>query len=240
MTIKQQREPIFNVPAVLIVMIGLLVLVHAAILLLSEAQEEWLLWTLAFVPARYGALASEIPGASWAWATSPITHILVHGGIAHLVINSAWLLAVGAPISRRMEPARFIAFFFLCGIAGAALFLIVNPGIPALMVGASGAISGLMAAVFRLMFAADDAEGRRALRERPADAPRLSLKATFTNHRSLTAIGVWVLVNFLFAFGLGGLSAPGGVAWEAHLGGFFAGLALLDVFDRGREVEEPA
>lgn len=240
MTIKQQREPIFNVPTVLVVLVGLLVLVHLASLLLSEAQEEWLLWTLAFVPARYGWLAAEIPGASWAWATSPITHILVHGGVAHLVVNCAWLLAVGAPIARRMDTARFITFFVLCGMAGAGLFLIVNPSAPAPMVGASGAISGLMAAVFRLMFAADDFEGRRALRENPAAAPRLSLKATLTNRRALTAIGVWVLVNFLFAFGLGGLSAPGGVAWEAHLGGFFAGLVLFDAFDEGAEIETPA
>ena len=156
-----------------------------------------------------------------------------------LVRHSAWLLAVGAPISRRMDVVRFVLFFVLCGIAGALLFLIVNPSIPAPMVGASGAISGLMAAVFRLMFAADDVEGRRALRENPASAPRLSLKATFTDRRALTAIGVWVLVNFLFAFGLGGLSAPGGVAWEAHLGGFFAGLVLFDLLDGGREVESP-
>lgn len=239
MTIKQQREPIFNVPTILMLIVGLLAVVHFGRDLLNEQQEEWLLWTLAFVPARFGPHAADVPGPAWAAVTSFVTHILVHGGLAHLVINSAWLLAVGAPISKRMDGLRFITFFVLCGVAGAALFLIVNPSLPAPMVGASGAISGLMAAVFRLMFAADGIEGRRTLRENPADAPRLSLRATFTNRRAMTAIGVWVMVNFLFAFGLGGLSTPGGVAWEAHLGGFFAGLLAFDLFDRGREVEQP-
>ena len=102
------------------------------------------------------------------------------------------------------------------------------------MVGASGAVSGLMAAVFRLMFAADTPYDRYVLREHPIDAPRLSLVETFSRRNSAVAILVWVVINFVFAYGFGALDSPGGIAWEAHLGGFFTGLFAFALFDQGR------
>ncbi len=108
------------------------------------------------------------------------------------------------------------------------------------MVGASGAISGLMGAVFRLMFAADDAATRRVLHEDAAAAPRLSLRSTLTSRRALAAILIWVGVNALAALGLGELSSAGAIAWEAHVGGFFTGLLAFELFDRGNPAESLA
>ena len=229
----QAREPIFNVPAVVVGLVAVFAVVHVARELLGEDDADWLVIALAFVPGRYGELGAEVPGAPWAAATSFFTHMLVHGNVSHLVINSAWLLAVGTPIARRLGVARFVGFFTLCGVAGAGLFGVVHWAEMVPMVGASGAISGLMGAVFRLLYAAHDMSGRMLLREHPEVAPCLSLVETFTDRPALTAIAVWVIVNFVFAVGLGGLVAPGGVAWEAHLGGFFAGLLAFGVFDRG-------
>lgn len=232
-----QGEPIFNAPAVIMAMLAVLALVHAGREFMSETQDAWVVLTLAFVPARYGELAAQWPGAPWAAPASFVTHALLHGDLMHLGVNSAWLLAVGTPVARRMDAARFVAFTALCAAGGALMFLAINPNLQAPMVGASGAISGLMAAVFRLMYAADDSEGWRQLRDDPAHAPRLSLKATFTNRRSLTAILVWVALNFVFAFALSGVISMGSIAWEAHLGGFFAGLLAFDLFDRGEATD---
>ena len=67
----------------------------------------------------------------------------------HLLINSAWFLAFATPVARRIGPVRFLAFFLLCGVGGALLYLPFNS---APMVGASGAISGLMGAAMRFLF----------------------------------------------------------------------------------------
>lgn len=231
---ERAGQPIFNAPTVVVGLVAAMAIVHAGReLLLSENDADWWTIALAFVPGRYGDSGGELPGAPYAAVTSVVTHMLVHGNFAHIAINSAWLLAVGTPVARRMPAGAFLAFFGLCGVAGAALFWVFNIGLMAPMVGASGAISGLMAAVFRLMYGADGSAGWHLLREHPEAAPCLSLRATLASRPALTAIGVWVAVNFVFAFGLGGLAAPGGVAWEAHLGGFFAGLLAFGLFDRG-------
>ena len=145
-----------------------------------------------------------------------------------------------------------VSIWQLLLVAGVALFASVLGGVAGYgtgalmplvlvpMVGASGAVSGLMGALFRLMFAAQDPSSRWLLREHPEEAPALSLRETFTNRSALTAIAAWVLVNFIAAFGLGTFGTPGAVAWEAHLGGFFTGLLAFDLFDRTRSRPAPA
>jgi membrane associated rhomboid family serine protease len=227
---EQQR--MFNAPVVVVALLGLLAFVHGARQLLSERHDDWVVQVLALIPARFDVVG--MPGDPWAGPMSFFSHALLHGDWLHLAINGAWLLAVGSPIARRMSSALFILYFALCAAGGALLFLAMHPGLNVTMVGASGAISGLMGGVFRLLFAASTPDQREVLRERPAEAARLSLRETFTSRQALTAIAVWVVVNMLAAFGLGALDAPGGIAWEAHLGGFFTGLLTFDLFDRGR------
>lgn len=240
MSEPQAREPMFNAPAVVVALVAVFVAIHLGRELLSQQDDNWWVLATAFIPARYGGLAEELPGFPWSLPLSFVTHALLHGDFLHLAVNSAWLLAVGTPIARRMPPLMFLAFSAVCGIGGAVMFLALHPGLAAPMVGASGAISGLMAAVFRLMFAADDAYGRQILREQPADAPRLTLRSMFTRRSPLTAIIVWVVVNFVAAVGLGSLSGAGSIAWEAHLGGFFTGLLAFQLFDRGNPAERSA
>lgn len=229
---ERPREPIFNVPAVVVVLIAIFVAIHLGRELLDRQQEDWLLWTLAFVPARMSEFGGRVPGPQWATYTSFITHMLVHGDLVHLAVNSAWLLAVGTPVARRMNWASFLLFATLCGIGGALFFLAVNPGLRSPMIGASGAISGLMAAMFRLIYAANDAYGRAVLREQTEHAPSLSLTGILRSRPALMAIVVWVAINLVFGLGVGDMMSGAGIAWEAHLGGFFTGLLLFGLFDR--------
>lgn len=230
-------EPIFNVPSVVVGLLAVLAVVHLGRELLAESQDDWLVYALAFVPARYSGSAGDIPGAPWAAVTSLLTHAVVHGNVTHLGVNAIWLLAVGTPLAWRMTAVPFLAFTAVCAVGGALLFLLLNIGLEAPMVGASGAISGLMGAVFRLIYAADGRAGWILLREHPELAPRLSLPGLVRNQRAAIAIGVWVVMNFVFAFATSGTAAPGGIAWEAHLGGFFTGLLTFGLFDPGPKAE---
>jgi membrane associated rhomboid family serine protease len=229
----QSREPVFNAPASVVWLIGLLALIHAGRWLLTEEQDAWVVLALGFIPARYSEFGSLLPGGETAKFTSFLTHMLLHGDLTHLIVNCAWLLAVGSVLARRIGAARLLGLSIVCGIAGALVFLLVNPNLQTPVIGASGAISGLMGAVFRLIFATDTPRERMLLREEPRKVPRLGLLATFTDRRSLAAILLWVVINMVFAWWLGGLLTEDGIAWEAHVGGFFAGLLAFDAFDTG-------
>jgi membrane associated rhomboid family serine protease len=229
------REPIFNVPGVVLGLLVVFVAVHLLLwVILPTADSEWLMVALAFVPARLHGEAAGIPGGDVAVVTSFVTHQFVHGNLAHLAINSAWLLAFGSPIARRTDPLRFLAFFLLCGIAGALLYLVVNGNAQILVVGASGAISGLMGAAFRFVFRSMGqgmGRGPRGMAD-VSRTPLMSLAGTLQDRRILMVIVGWTVLNVLLAQGAAGFTEAAGIAWEAHLGGFYAGLLLYGFFDR--------
>jgi membrane associated rhomboid family serine protease len=222
-----QRQPIFNAPTVVLALLGALVAVHVGRELLGADADEWLLQLLAFIPERLGPGAADFVGGRLAELTQFITHIFVHGDLTHLLINSAWFLAFATPVARRIGTLRFLAFFLLCGIGGALLFLPFNT-MP--MVGASGAISGLMGAALRFLFV--------PLTDGDADAlagdvrpPLLSLSQSLTDRRILIAIAAWTLLNVLAARGAQAILQERSIAWEAHLGGFFCGFLAFGLFD---------
>jgi membrane associated rhomboid family serine protease len=227
-----RRQPIFNAPSSVLALLAGCGLVHALRSLLSENQDAFLILSLGFIPARYGAIGNEIPGPALASVSSFVTHMFVHANATHLIVNSAWLLVFGSAIARRIGDARFLLFSLVCGAGGALGFLCLNPGLDVPMIGASGALSGLMGGVIRFLFSALDTSHGRPSREQPWAAPRMSLGQMARDRRAIVAIGLWIILNFLMALGLGGLAEPGVIAWEAHLGGFFTGLLSFGLFDR--------
>jgi membrane associated rhomboid family serine protease len=227
-----QRQPIFNAPAIVVALLGAFVAVFLALDptygLLPEATRGELLDLLAFFPVRLEGGASMLPGGRAAAATQFVTHMFVHGDAMHLAINSAWFLAFGTPIARRLGPVRFLAFFLACGIGGALLFLLFNV---APMVGASGAISGLMAATMRFLLLPLSEGDAEALAGETRQPPLLSLYESLTDRRILIAIAAWTLLNVLLALAAPSLLDGRSIAWEAHLGGFFTGLLTFGLFD---------
>ncbi len=225
-----ERQPIFNAPGVVVAVLGAFVAVFLAADpawgLLPDDTRGYLLALLAFIPERLGDGA--LPGGRLAGATQFVTHIFVHGDFVHLAINSAWFLAMGTPVARRLGTVRFLAFFLLCGIGGALLFLPFN-GAP--MVGASGAISGLMGGALRFLFVplTDGEPGPLASKARRADL--LSLYDTLTDRRILIGIGAWTVLNIVAALAAPAVLEGVSIAWEAHLGGFFTGLLTIGLFD---------
>ncbi len=149
------------------------------------------------------------------------------------MINCLWLLAFGPIVARRWGNVLFLVFFLVCGVAGACAYLAMNWGSAVPVVGASGAISGLMAAAVRMM------PGSSAPWMTVVGEPKL---APLFSRQILMFTGVWAAINFLTAMiDLGGGGERGLIAWQAHLGGFVAGLVLCGVFDalRPRTVGAP-
>jgi membrane associated rhomboid family serine protease len=101
--VPQPKEPLFNVPTVVLVVITVLIVVHVGRLMLPEDLDTWLVVAGAFVPSRYAGDADVLPGGSLALLTSPLTYQLLHGDITHLAFNSLWLLAFGSAVAFRSE-----------------------------------------------------------------------------------------------------------------------------------------
>ncbi len=171
--------------------------------------------------------------------TSFLTYALVHGNFLHLAINSAWLVAFGAAVADRIGGLRFLLFSAFCAVAGAVTFLALNPGLVAPMVGASGAVSGLMGGTMRFLFTALDKGGLGALRDSPQQVPLMPLGRALVDRSACCLVtGAFLLANLLGVFGLGSVSA-GGIAWEAHLGGYFAGLISFGFFEPPPTLHSP-
>ena len=229
-----RREPVFNVPAPVLWLIAIFCAVHLLRSSLPSETNQWLTVALAFIPARFTHLADQLPGGDWALVTSWLSHAFIHGDLFHLGINCAWMLAFGSALARRIGARRFFLLAGICAIAGALAFMAGNWGEVRLMVGASGGIAGLMGAMMRFLFNAMSGPRPYDLRENIRAVPRMALVEALLDRRVLLSSLAWVIINLVFGFGASALTNAGGIAWEAHLGGYFAGLLLFGLFDTGR------
>jgi membrane associated rhomboid family serine protease len=153
---QPRREPMLNVPAVVVALLVVLALIHALlVLLLTPEQTTELLLLFAFIPARYDP--SVMPDISWPGGFAAdiwtfVTYALIHADLSHLIINGVWLLAFCSPLARRFGTLRFIAFMATTAAAGAAVHLVTHWGELLPVIGISASISGAMAATMRFAF----------------------------------------------------------------------------------------
>jgi membrane associated rhomboid family serine protease len=222
-----EREPLFNVPPAIVFVVAVTVLVQALVSwVLDDSAVNALYYYGGFIAARYaGAMSGEVLPA----ITSPVTYAFLHGGWEHLIFNDIWLAVFGTPVVLRIGAFRFAIFWVLTSVAAAFAFDLANFGSEALLVGASGAISGLTGAACRFVWS-----GNGGMRdpELAAIQRRLSIVETLRSREVLLFIAFWLIANVVLA-GLG-VGAPGqaqAIAWQAHLGGFLAGFLLFPLFD---------
>lgn len=198
------REPMFNAPWPAVTITAAIVGCYALQGRLADGGVS-----LALIP--YKVTAGDSAGL--------LTSLFLHGGWAHALMNAAFALAFGAPVARLFGGdgkgvAAFFIFYLLCGaLAGLTYVAFHLQGGEAVM-GASGAVSGLMGGGIRLLN-----EERR-------------LSSPFSA-QAMTMAGAYVIVNLLMVTtGLTPGANGAGIAWEAHLGGFAAGLLLIGPFYR--------
>jgi membrane associated rhomboid family serine protease len=236
----KSSEPIFNVPPVVLATVAVLVLIHTIrAIALSSTADVRLVLTFAFIPARYSTdplVSGQFPGGFGADLWTFFTYAFLHADLMHIGLNLAWLIPFGTAIARRFGVWRYIAFMLVTAAAGALAQLVGSPGSQAPMIGASAAISGAMAASMRFMFQRNGPLDSWRHSEGPtAEAyrvPAVPLLATLRDPRFLLFLAVWIGLNVLFGFGTISFGEQGQqIAWQAHIGGFFAGLLLFAAFD---------
>jgi len=197
--------------------------------LIGACSAAWLLTGLGLLPVsetRIVAGLGVIPAVLFGTAALPqglplvpepmtlVTSLFLHGSFLHLLGNMLFLWVFGDNVEDGMGHARFLVFFLLCGIVACLAHCLMNPSSTAPLIGASGAIAGVVAAYLILY-------------------PRVKVWALYFGRLPLQvpamyAIGFWILLQVGSAF----LSGDQDVGWFAHLGGLAAGAALTPMLRR--------
>ena len=168
------------------------------------------------LPPELGGLPAKL---------SVFSSMFLHGSFTHLLGNMLFLWVLGDNVEDALGHFRYVIFYLLCGLAAAIAQAVVDPSSQVPMIGASGAISGVMGAYLVL---------------HPHAPIRTLVFYSVISLPAFVILGLWILFQFGYAL----MTPPGaaGVAWWAHIGGFLAGVILIfamryrdvPLFDRNR------
>ncbi len=262
------REPIFNLPLVIMLLLGVLVAIHLGRLLLSVQTDLELLSSFSVVPARFAlefgwadqrqivrdlaagldaASAAEklqfaryfVDGGGMRW-WSVLSYALLHSGTTHIVMNCLWLAAFGSPLARRIGAGRFLLMFAIGSIAGAFAHIGMHTTDVVPLVGASAGVSAATGAAARFVFSRGLRMDAMASDAAVQALPALSLSGMLRNRQAMAFVVFWFATNWLFGAGVVTIADESqGIAWEAHIGGFLAGLMLFPLLDRSVARPDP-
>ncbi len=235
-------NPTRTVPIITIAIIAVNVAVFLYQSILPDARQLAFVYTHAAIPAvllgqasltevlPHGLLAAAhaysipIQPLQPIWLTI-FTSMFLHGGFLHLGGNMLYLWIFGNNVEDLLGPARYIAFYFLCGLVAAAAQIVFSIGSPMPMIGASGAIAGVLGAYYI-----------RFPQARVQCLVFLFFLVTVIWLPAGLVLLLWFLLQVLNSLGVIGHSAQGGVAVFAHVGGFIAGWALIRRFEPPRRI----
>lgn len=235
-------NPTRTVPIITIAIIAVNVAVFLYQSILPDACQLAFVYTHAAIPAvllgqasltevlPHGLLAAAhaysipIQPLQPIWLTI-FTSMFLHGGFLHLGGNMLYLWIFGNNVEDLLGPARYIAFYFLCGLVAAAAQIVFSIGSPMPMIGASGAIAGVLG-VYYIRFP----------QARVQCLVFLFFLVTVIWLPAGLVLLLWFLLQVLNSLGVIGHSAQGGVAVFAHVGGFIAGWALIRRFEPPRRI----
>jgi membrane associated rhomboid family serine protease len=226
-TISSRRYPFVTY---LIMAVNVLVYGFQHVLVPDQLR---LIASFALIPARF---THPDLIAYFGWSANLLTllsYMFLHGDFLHLLGNMWSLYIFGDNVEDRLGPLRYAGFYLLAGIASGVVHLVLHPNSQIPTVGASGAIAGVMGAYFVLY-----------PRSKILTLIPIFIFPWLVEIPAFVFLGIWFLLQFLGAAGADG--ASGGIAWWAHLGGFVAGIALLQLIDRlpkiglSRYVAQPA
>jgi len=186
-----------------------LVLVNVGVFFLEVTRGQAFIERWAFIPSRF---ASDPLGH---WQTL-FTAQFLHAGLLHLASNMIYLLIFGDNIEHRFGYLPYILFYFLSGAFGNLLHFAFSGGSSTPVIGASGAIAGVLGAYILLY---------------PRRPVRVLMFITVIRLPALIVIGAWFILQLLSSMALfTGAAETGGIAYLAHVGGFVAGFLMTFIF----------
>ena len=198
---RPPHEPMINLPPATKLLAGSFLLIYIVIFFLPKPSQYWVYDHFGFVSGRYtGATEFELYALA-----APLTYMFLHGGWMHTVMNTVMMAAFGTGVERLIGPRRMLALFTLCSLAAVLAQFAASPFSTDPVIGASGGLSGLFAAILVvLQKSGAGGTGRYGI---------------------WPFVALWIGVSVLF----GMMEAPDGgtVAWVAHIGGFLAGFLFL-------------
>ncbi|MBI4699127.1 MAG: rhomboid family intramembrane serine protease [Nitrospirae bacterium] len=178
----------------------------------------------------YGAIPHNLLTSDLTNPVQPIspvmtvfTSMFMHGGFLHLAGNMLFLWIFGNNIEDKLGRIKFVIFYLLCGTAAAYSHALTGPSSMVPMIGASGAVSGILGAYILLFPHA-----------RVHTLVFLGFFIQVVRLPAIFVIGFWVLIQFANSLISQGVASSGGVAWFAHIGGFASGILTIKLFIGGK------
>ena len=211
--------PTRHAPLVTLVLIGINAYAFLKLFWLgSYAGQRYILY-YGLIPCSLTG-SCQVTGRAFSPEVTLITSMFVHAGFFHFAGNMLYLWIFGNNVEDAMGKVRFVVFYLLCGLGAAYAQILMGPASRIPMVGASGAVSGVLGA-YLLLFP----------HARVLTLILLGFFIQFAEIRAVFVLGFWIVIqvlNGLLTFSFEG----GGVAWFAHIGGFVAGCLLIGLFKR--------
>jgi len=207
-------NPRLMVPVVNFALIAINVLVSIYEFYLPPELRERFVYT-------FGAIPQEITTAHVFYPL--FTAMFLHGGLMHLLSNMLYLFIFGDNVEGLLGHGRYLLFYLICGIGASALHIFVEPDSLVPMIGASGAISGVLGA-YALKFP----------RARVLTLIPIVFYITTVRVPAVILLGFWFLMQLTSGLSSMGVQTGGGVAWFAHIGGFVVGLLIVNLFQKHR------
>jgi len=219
----------FNVPPVVVICVvicgGFFIIPRY---FLSDELQRLFLLEFSFIPWKLTMIHSPMS------ILSLITSSLLHANNSHIINNMIWLVIFGSPLANRLNPWRFLAFWMFTAFIASMTFYIFDPLSTVPLLGASGAISGMLGGAARYGFRHNDSTSFYNRSE--FAGPILSITNALRMPIVLSFIGFWLLVNVLIvSLPVFGTQGPDQIAWQAHLGGLLAGFLFVGIFDQRRD-----
>ena len=212
-------NPINIIPFSTILIIGLNILVFTMQLMSGEDSRD-IVYSYGAIPHNIVSFQSNQPIPP---ALTIFTSMFMHGGLFHLVWNMLYFWIFGNNIEERLGHVRFIFFYLFCGVVAAFSHALLSPGSNIPMVGASGAVSGMLGAYILLFPMA-----------KIHTIVFLGFYITVIKIPALIVIGFWAIIQVVSGIISQGNAGQGGIAFFAHVGGFVAGLVTIKLWQPRR------